>query len=60
MKVKTVDSITDALRDALTDYYKSNTQNRIMIAQQLFGVATAKLLLPNLNEIAENVRPRMK
>ena len=55
-----MDSITNALRDALTDYYKSNTQNRVVIAQQLLGVATAKLLLPSLNEIAENVRPQMK
>ena len=60
MKAKTADSIADALRQALTDYYKSNSQNKILIAQQLFGVATAKLLLPSLDEVAENVRPRVK
>ena len=30
MKLNTVDSITDALREALTAYYKSNSQSKVM------------------------------
>src|SRR5438105_12703237 len=60
MKLNTVDSITDALREALTAYYKSNNQSKVLVAQQLFGVTAAKLLLSSLDEVASNVRSRGK
>ena len=60
MKLNTVDSITDALREALTAYYKSNNQSKVLVAQQLFGVTAAKLLLSSLDEVASNVRPKTK
>lgn len=56
MKLNTVDSITDAL----TAYYKSNNQSKVMVAQQLFGVTAAKLLLSSLDEVASNVRSKTK
>ena len=58
MKLNTVDSITDALREALTAYYKSQGQAKVLIAQQLFGVTAAKLVLPSLDEVASNVRAK--
>ena len=60
LKLNTVDSITDALREGLTAYYKSNNQSKVMVAQQLFGVTAAKLLLSRLDEVASNVRPKTK
>ena len=60
MNKKAMQAITEALRDALTAYsvLEQNGMERVAIAQRLFGVAATQVLLPQLDEIARNVRPR--
>ena len=60
MNKKAMQAITEALRDALTAYsvLEENSTERVAIAQRLFGVAATQVLLPQLDEIARNVRPR--
>jgi hypothetical protein len=59
MKKKDVETIVEALRKALTAYGELEEQStaRAAIAQRLFGVAATPTLLPQLDEIAKNVRP---
>jgi hypothetical protein len=54
-------SISEPLRDALLAYagIEPNTAPRAVIAQRLLGPAGARILLPQLDEIARNVRPRV-
>jgi hypothetical protein len=58
-KKKDVETIAEALRDALTAYGELEAQGtaRAAIAQRLFGVSATPTLLPQLDEIAKNVRP---
>ena len=60
MNKKAMQAITEALRDALTAYsvLEQDGMERVAIAQRLFGVAAAQVLLPQLDEIARNVRQR--
>jgi hypothetical protein len=52
-------AIVEPLRDALLAYagIEPNSAPRAVIAQRLFGPAGARILLPQLDEIARNVRP---
>jgi hypothetical protein len=58
MKKREMEAIAEALRDALTAYGKLEAQGtaRAAVAQRLFGVAATPTLLPQLDEIAKNVR----
>jgi hypothetical protein len=60
VKNKDVATISEPLRDALLAYagIEPNSAPRAVIAQRLFGPAGARVLLPQLDEIARNVRPR--
>ena len=60
MKNKDVATISEPLRDALLAYagIEPNSAPRAVIAQRLFGPAGARILLPQLDEIARSVRPR--
>ena len=60
MKLNTVDSITDALRERSRLITNRTARARSWVAQQLFGVTAAKLLLSSLDEVASNVRSRGK
>jgi glutathione S-transferase len=53
-------TISEPLRDALLAYsdLEANSAPRVVIAQRLLGPAGARVLLPQLDEIARNVRPR--
>ena len=55
-----VATISQPRRDALLAYagIEPNTAPRAVIAQRLFGPAAARILLPQLDEIARNARPR--
>ena len=58
MNKKAMQTITESLRDALTAYsvLEQNSMERVAIAQRLFGVAATQVLLPQLDELARNVR----
>ena len=60
MNKKAMQAITEALREALTAYsvLEQDSMERVAIAQRLFGVAATQVLLPQLDEIAQNVRQR--
>ena len=60
MKNKELASISEPLRDALLAYagIEPNSAPRAVIAQRLFRPAGARILLPQLDEIARSVRPR--
>jgi hypothetical protein len=59
MKKKAVEAIAEALRESLVAYAGLEAQGtaRAAIAQRLFGVAATPTLLPQVDEIAKNVRP---
>jgi hypothetical protein len=59
-KKKDLATISEPLRDALLAYssLESNSADRAAVAQRLFGTAATRTLLPQLDEIARNVRPR--
>ena len=58
MKTGELEAVSEALRRALTAYAKLEAQGtaRAAIAQRLFGVAATPTLLPQLDEIARNVK----
>jgi hypothetical protein len=60
MNKKAMQAVTEALRDALTAYsvLEQDGMERVAIAQRLFGVAATQVLLPQLDEIARNVKQR--
>ena len=57
-KNKDLTTISEPLRDALLAYstLESNSADRAAVAQRLFGPAATRTLLPQLDEIARNVR----
>ena len=60
VKNKDIATISESLRDALLAYAKIEPTRaaRAVIAQRLFGAVAARMLLPQLDEIARSVRPR--
>lgn len=59
VKKKDLATISEPLRDALLAYSGLEADSaRVIVAQRLFGPAATRTLLPQLDEIARNVRPR--
>ena len=58
-KKKDLVAIGEPLREALLAYssLESNSADRAAVAQRLFGPAATRILLPQLDEMARNVRP---
>jgi hypothetical protein len=55
-----VESVTNALRDALAAYSKLDGPGTALLIVALFGVTQSKRLAPMLEEIAQNVQPASK